>query len=94
MTQSNSTLDTVFKFKTLFTEKYSFQFTEIASISFNNEITDLKQKDEEVLLIYYKQTSDLLIRIETKNRLRYYSEIVSLFSLKSAMLDTVLKFFI
>ena len=94
LTQSNSTLDTVFKFKTLFTEKYSLQFTEIASISFNNEIADLKQKDKEVLLMYYKQMSDLLIRIETKNRLRHHSEIVSLSSLKSAMLDTVLKFFI
>ena len=94
LTQSNSMLDTVFKFKTLFTEKYSFQFTEIALISFNNEIANLKQKDKKVLLTYYKQMSDLLIRIETKNRLRHYSKIVSFSSLKSAMLDTVLKFFI
>ena len=94
LTQSNSTLDTVFKFKTLFTEKYSIQFTEIASISFNNEVADLKQKDEKALLTYYKWVSDLLTRIEIKNRLRHHSEIVSLSSLKSAMLDTVLKFFI
>ena len=94
LTQSNSTLDTVFKFKILFIKKYSLQFTEIASISFNNEIADLKQKNKEVLLMYYKWMSDLLIRVEIKNRLRHHSEIVSLSSLKSAMLDTVLKFFI
>ena len=94
LSQLNSTLDTVFKFKILFTEKYSLQFTEIASISFDNEVADLKQKDEKALLTYYKQMSDLLIRVEAKNRLRHHSEIVSLSSLKSAMLDTVLKFFI
>ena len=94
LTQFNLTFDTVFKFKTLFTEKYSLQFTEIVSISFNNEIADLKQKDEKVLLTYYKWVSDLLIRVKIKNRLRHYSEIVSLSSLKSAMLDIILKFFI
>ena len=94
LSQPNSTLDTVSKFKTLFTEKYPLQFTEIAPISFNNEVADLKQKDEKALLVYYKWASDLLIRVETKDRLRHHSEIVSLSSLKSAMLDTVLKSFI
>ena len=94
MTQSNSTQNTVFKFKILFTEKYSLQFTEIALISFNNKMTDFKQKDKEVLLIYYKWVNNLLIRIEIKNRLKHHNKIVSLSSLKSAMLDTVLKFFI
>ena len=94
LTQFNLTQNTVFKFKTLFTEKYFFQFTEIASISFNNEITNLKQKDEKALLTYYKWVSDLLIRIKIKNRLRHHNKIISLSLLKSAMFDTVLKFFI
>ena len=94
LAQPNPTLDTVSKFKTLFTEKYPLQFTEIAPISFDNEVADLKQKDEEALLVYYKQASDLLTRVGAKNRLRHHSEIVSLSPLKSAMLDTVLKSFI
>ena len=87
---------TVTVFRSLFIQKYSVCVLKTSAVSFDSEIADLWQFDEESLLIYYKRTASLLFRVEERNRPHQVvaASLKLLSLLEAAMLNTVMQTFI
>ncbi len=96
---NDSTLiqDTINAFKFLFCDRFSSRVVEIVSVSIDVELVELKQKSDETLVSYYKRMTSLMQRVDARNRSISSSSHLSesiLFSLKSAMLNIILRTFI
>ena len=77
-------------FKSLLCERFFFKIVKIISMSFDVELAELRQRDDESLHAYYKRVINLMQRVEVKNR----TLIVTLTLLESTMLDIILRVFI
>ena len=95
-TELNSLMQvTVITLKFLLIQKYLIKVIEILTVNFNSEIADLCQLNKKILLVYYKQTLNLLNRVDKQNQLKKITNQISeLFLLKTVMLNTVLRAFI
>ena len=81
--------------KSLLIQKYLIKVIEISAVNFDSEIADLHQLDKKILLIYYKWILSLLNRVDKQNQLKKITNQISeLSSLKTVMLDTVIRVFI
>lgn len=85
---------TVDQFRNAFTQKYPSQVIDVAPISFDAEMSDLKQASTESLLAYYKRVLALMNQVGAKDRPRSVILQAPLTSLESAMLDTIIRSFI
>jgi hypothetical protein len=61
---------TVDQFRNAFTQKYPSQVIDVAPISFNAKMSDLKQASTESLLAYYKRVLALMNQVGAKDRPR------------------------
>jgi hypothetical protein len=85
---------TVDQFRNAFTQKYPSQVINVAPISFDAEMSDLKQALIKSFLAYYKRVLALINQVGVKDRPRSIIFQASLTSLKSVMLDTIIRSFI
>ncbi len=90
--------NTMNAFKFLFCDRFSFRIVEVVSISIDVELTELKQKSDEILISYYKRVTSLMQRVDVRDRFvsssfTHFSEFI-LFFLKSIMLNIILRTFI
>ena len=82
-------------FKTLLCEKFLNKIVETQFVSFEFELTELRQKFEKSLTNYYKKIINMMTRIEVKNRSMLIFTLVDIFFLlKAAMLNIILRAFI
>ena len=91
LTEIVSDQNTVTYFRVLLCERFSSNAVEIISVFFNVELTELKQRENKLLSSYYKRVINFMQRIEVKNK---NDSAISLFMLKSIMLNTILRVFI
>lgn len=90
----DSTQAIVDNFKALFYERFLSKIIKIISISFDIELSDLYQKPDELLSIYYDKMISLMRRIDVKDRFTFIFSFTSFTLLKSAILDIILRSFI
>ena len=87
------TQETVALFKSLLCERFPSKAVVTSPISFNIELADLRQKEEEALATYYRRATTLMQRTGSRDR-PASSHTASLTTLEAAMLDTILHAFI
>ena len=90
----NLTQIIVDNFKALFYERFLLKIIKITSISFNIELSNLYQKLDKSLLIYYDKMINFMRRINVKNRFIFTLNFTLFTLLKFVMLDTILRSFI
>jgi hypothetical protein len=81
-------------FKSLFCDRFLFRVVEVISISIDVELIELRQKQNETLTAYYKRVTDLMQRADVRDRSNLHADEFILFSLKSVMLNIILRAFI
>ncbi len=60
------------------------------SLSFDTELSEIRQKSNEIIIVYYKRFLTFMLRVDAKDR----SAIEALSLLKSAILDVIMKTFV
>jgi hypothetical protein len=63
-------------------------------ISIDVKLTELRQKSNETLVFYYKRVTELMQRVDARDRSNLHADEFILSSLKSVMLNTILRAFI
>jgi hypothetical protein len=63
-------------------------------ISIDVKLTELRQKSDETLVSYYKRVTELMQRVDARDRSNSHADEFILSSLKSVMLNTILRAFI
>jgi hypothetical protein len=85
-------------FKSLFCDRFSSRVVEIVSVLIDVELIELKQKSNEILTSYYKRMTSLMQRVDARDRSvsSSFTHLFesTLFSLKSIMLNIILRAFI
>ncbi len=96
LNDSVSTQETMNIFKIIFCDRFSSRVVEVILISIDVELAELKQKSDETLTFYYKRVISLMQRVDVRDRSSSIShaEEFTLSSLKSVMLDIILRAFI
>ena len=89
-TPTNLTVD---NFKALLCERLPSKAIEVQSIFFDNELANLRQKPDEPLNTYYKRVTNLMQRVDAKDR-PINSAVDSLILLESTILNTIFRAFI
>ena len=84
---------TVISFKSLLCERFFNKVVEITFVSFDVKLVELRQRDDESLIDYYKRVIDLMQRINAKNKFAFVAAII-LILLEFAMLNIILRAFI
>ena len=84
---------TIVSFKSLLCERFFSKIVEIIFVSFDVELVELRQRDDEFLTDYYKRIIDLMQRINAKNKFVFAAAII-LILLEFAMLNIILRAFI
>ena len=87
------TPQTVADFKALLYERFPFKALELASVSIDTELQELKQRAEESLAAYYKRTIGIMQRMRVSDRSTVL-ESTPLSPLKAIMLDKVFRSFV
>ena len=67
---------TVVSFKSLLCERFFSKIVEIIFVSFDVELVELRQRDDEFLANYYKRVIDLMQRIDAKNKFAFAVAII------------------
>ena len=78
---------TINSFKSLLCERFPTKAIEVTHVPFDVELSELHQKLNEPLAVYYKRVQNLMTRVGAKDRL----SMGVLGLLESAMLDTILR---
>ena len=90
----NPTTESVKNFKNLLTERFPAKSSEVLTISFDTELSELKQHDES-LSAYYKRLLAIMQRVGARDRPTQISESSPMLSmLEEAMLESVMKAFL
>ena len=79
--------DTVDQFISLFKERFPSKISEAAPVTFDSELSELKQKEDEALTSYYSRTINLMQKYGAKDRVP--AKVLSL--AESSLLDTFLR---
>ncbi len=81
-------------FRSLFCDRFLSRVVEIMLISIDVKLTELRQKSNETLVFYYKRVTELMQRVDARDRSNLHADEFILSSLKSVMLNTILRAFI
>ncbi len=81
-------------FRSLFCDRFFFRVVEIVFISIDVKLTELRQKSDETLISYYKRVTELMQRVDARDRSNPHADEFILSFLKSVMLNTILRAFI
>ena len=84
---------TIISFKSLLCERFSSKIVEITFVSFDVKLIELRQRDDESLVDYYKRIINLMQRINAKNKSAFVVTI-TLILFEFAMLNIILRAFI
>jgi hypothetical protein len=83
---------TIENLKALMCERFSSKIIEVMTTFIDVKLSELTQRAEEFLISYYKRVSDLMQRVEARDKQFVRNSI--LFFLKFIMLDIILRAFI
>ena len=67
LSSPNPTTESVKNFKNLLSERFPVKSSEVSTISFNTELSELKQHDES-LSVYYKRLLAMMQRVGARDR--------------------------
>ena len=84
---------TVVSFKSLLCERFSSKVVEIIFVLFDVKLIELRQRDDEFLIDYYKRVINLMQRIDAKNRFAFAAT-TTFILFEFVMLNTILRAFI
>ena len=86
------TAETAFAFRNLFQERFPARSIDLPTVSFDIELSELKQRPDEPISSYYKRFTALMLRVGARDRPAAGLAVLSL--LESATLDVIMKAFI
>ena len=86
---NHSIIDEAKRFKTLLCERFPAKTQEFTTINFDEEMMNLRQKDGEVLMSYYKRVASIMFQVGAKDR-----GIIPLTQAESILLDTAIRAFV
>ena len=92
LTSEPPTRDSVANFRSLLCERFPAKSTEVATVSFNTELSELKQQDES-LSAYYERVSAMMQRVGARDRPHSQTPGTQL-TLLEAMLDNIMRSFL
>ncbi len=85
-------------FKIIFCDRFSSRVVKVVSIFIDVKLAELKQKSKKTLVSYYKRMTELMQRIDVRDRSssdsNSHADEFTLSSLKSVMLNIILRAFI
>ena len=93
LTSEPPTRDSVANFRSLLCERFPAKSTEVAPVSFNTELSELKQQDES-LSAYYERVSAMMQRVGARDRPHSQAPGTQLTLLEEAMLDNIMRSFL
>ena len=89
LTFNHFIIDEMKRFKILLCERFSTKVQIFTTINFDEKMMNLRQKNDEILMFYYKRVAFIMFQIETRNR-----DIISLIQTKFILLNTVIRIFV
>ena len=93
LTSEPATRDSVANFRSLLCERFPAKSSEVATVSFNTELSELKQQDES-LSAYYERVSAMMQRVGARDRPHSQTPGTQLTLLEEAMLDNIMRSFL
>ena len=94
LASANPTQESVKNFRNLLSERFPTKSSEVSTISFDTELSELKQHDES-LSAYYKRLLAMMQRVGARDRPTQISESSPMLSmLEEAILESVIKAFL